>query len=101
MITFGFDPEMVVSPKSRWKLVKLVFNNRETPQGYSIAIGEWDGSHELVMRWNGGEKQPKGHPIVRGLPTWFVIPQKFRKAIIHELDLSSDDLKFCKCFLSF
>ena len=44
------------------------------PEDIAIALGKWDHSPVLAMRWNGNEENHIGNPQSRGLPTWFVLP---------------------------
>lgn len=48
----------------------------ETPR-WSLAVGEWDGQRRLAARWNGDDDHPKGNPVSRGMPTWFMLPDEF------------------------
>ncbi|WP_234555355.1 hypothetical protein [Thermus caliditerrae] len=66
------DPQTVTSPKARWKLVCLLYN--EGKGGYSVALGLWDDEPALGLRYNGDEDpSDKGSPIVRGKPAWFIV----------------------------
>jgi hypothetical protein len=73
-------PTQVVSPQRHWTLVAVIHDEGEG--GAAAAIGRWDGDHVLVMRWNGTKSNPLGNPQSRGLPTWFVIPERFRQPIL-------------------
>jgi hypothetical protein len=97
MESLGVPAKDVISPQDHWRLEWVVFESQETP--YSIAIGRWDHDPALVMRWNGNEEKPKGNPVSRGFPTWFVISRKFQMAIINELDLPPDAHRRCTEFL--
>lgn len=86
-------PEKVSSPKRRWSLIKVLFNEGEG--GIAVAVGYWDGTPSIVMRWNGDDSNPIGTPQSRGLPTWFVVPSRFHDPIIGSL--SDDNLMIPEC----
>jgi hypothetical protein len=81
-------PDKVISPKRSWVLVSVLadFGEEDT----ALAIGRWDGQPSLGIRWNGSEDNPIGNPQSRGLPIWFVVPSRFRQAIIDELTKIDD-----------
>lgn len=54
--------------------------------GAAVAKGMWNDNPVLAMRWNGDEGNPIGNPQSRGLPTWFIVPDEFRKAILDRLE---------------
>lgn len=93
-------PDKVTSPRRNWQLIR-VLQTGEQPDAYgcrvAVAIGTWrdddDGRVVLAMRWNGDDDWPIGNPQSRGLPTWFVIPERFNDAVIDTLSkvLSKDD----------
>jgi len=68
-----------------------VYNEKEKQpgEGVAVALGLWDGRPVLAMRWNGTDSNPTGHPQSRGFPTWFIIPEKFRKSIQENLSPES------------
>ncbi len=76
-------PQDVKSPKERWVLIDVLI---EQPD-WSLAVGEWDGERCLAARWNGDIERPKGNPVSRGMPTWFVLPRE-----VTEILLAADHL---------
>ncbi|MYL97220.1 hypothetical protein GR702_05470 [Novosphingobium sp. FGD1] len=64
------DPRTVLSPRDRLKRLRVI---HET-QHWSLAVCEWEGDPGLLMRWNGDEERPMGHPNSSGNPTWFAVP---------------------------
>jgi hypothetical protein len=93
-------PEKVTAPRRRWSLIR-VLESGEEPDSFddrvAIAIGTWDNSPVLGMRWNGYEGSPIGTPQSRGLPTWFIIPQRLQDAVIETL--SKDNQALAKSLL--
>lgn len=87
-------PENVTSPKQRWSLIKVLHDGGEGD--YSIALGRWDNSACIGMRWNGVEGSPIGNPQSRGLPTWFLVPENYRESILAQLP--SEVVAFAKNF---
>lgn len=77
-------PTQVMSPKRRWTLVSLLYDEGEG--GGAVAIGYWDGVRVLAMRWNGDDQSQIGNPQSRGLPTWFIVPRHFSEAILTTLE---------------
>ena len=78
------DPNNVTSPKKRWKLHKVIYNNKK--QGWSVAEGTWDDGGVLGIRWNGDKNSKIGQPQSRGLPTWFIVPEAIRGILRKEID---------------
>ena len=66
------DPNDVDSPKDRWKLDTVIYNEN----GWSAAEGAWDSKKVLAIRWNGEPGQEKGQPQSHGYPTWFIVPEE-------------------------
>jgi len=91
-------PDKVDSPRRNWRLIR-VLQTGEQPDTYgrrvAVAIGTWRGEDDengrtvLAMRWNGDDDWPIGNPQSRGLPTWFIIPERLNDAVIDTL--SKDD----------
>jgi len=80
------QPQSVISPKDRWKLIGVVYDLGENNS--SVAYGEWDDELCLASRWNGsltGESSNKGNPISHFQPTWFVLPKFIAIATLKEL----------------
>lgn len=76
-------PAEVTSPKRQWTLVKVLHDFGEGRA--AVAMGLWDEKQVLAMRWNGNDENPIGNPQSRGLPTWFIVPDEFRQAILVQL----------------
>lgn len=77
-------PSEVRSPREHWTLIEVLYDGADDP-GDSLAVGEWDGARRLAARWNGGPKGI-GNPQSRGLPTWFVIPPRYNRAVLDSFD---------------
>ena len=80
------QPQSVISPKNRWKLIGVVYDLGENNS--SVAFGEWDEDFCLTSRWNGSldvERSNKGNPISNFQPTWFVLPKFIAMATLKEL----------------
>ncbi|HUO07859.1 MAG TPA: hypothetical protein VM008_06145 [Phycisphaerae bacterium] len=96
MATKYISPTAVVSPKRYWSLITVLEDNG--PGGSALALGRWENSPVLALRWNGdNEDNPIGNPQSRGLATWFVVPDKYREFILQTL--SSDKLTLARNFL--
>jgi len=74
------DPKDAKSPRENWTLIDVLHNGG--PGEHAIAIGEWDGTRCLAMRWNGNDEKPAGNPQSRGNPTWFIIPKEYNEALL-------------------
>jgi len=74
------DPSQVLSPKTLVRNVRVIENEGEG--SYSIAKIIYDEREVLACRWNGGDQEPSGHPNSRGIPTWFVIPDRMKNDIL-------------------
>jgi len=89
-------PENVESPRLRWSLTRVL---KEGSEGsYAIAIGIWDKSPALAIRWNGTKESPTGTPQSRGLPTWFIIPKDLEAPILDTLP--EDEKKLAQILLN-
>lgn len=78
-------PQDVRSPKERWVLIEVVLEVSRRSldvSGWSLAVGEWDKKRCLAIRWDGDEERPKGNPVSRGVPTWFVLPNEFNDLLL-------------------
>jgi hypothetical protein len=88
---FFIQPENVTSPRQHWRLIKVLFKGdrsdaeKHNPDNYSVAVGMWDDTPCLAIRWNCSEERPVGHPHSRGLPTWFIVPNELREGILQTL----------------
>jgi len=91
-------PDAVTSPRLQWTLIKVLFRGDAAdpalhdPEGYSVAVGRWDGQPCLGIRWNCNESRPVGNPQSRGLPTWFIVPKELEAAILSTLTSNSQAL---------
>ena len=76
-------PQNVDSPKSRWRLRRVLFDGGEG--GWSAAEGQWDNNglwgEVLAIRWNGSGSAEIGNPQSRGLATWFIVPEELEGAL--------------------
>ncbi|MCY3788911.1 MAG: hypothetical protein OXH63_08995 [Gemmatimonadetes bacterium] len=77
------EPNDVISPRTRWKLI-AVLDNRG-PSEIAYALGEWDGEPKIAVRWNGDDEHPIGNPQSRGLPTWTMLDQDLYLPIMQNL----------------
>ncbi len=50
-------------------------------EGGVLAIGRWDGTVAMAMRWNGNEAKPNGTRQVGGA-IWFIVPDKWLDCIL-------------------
>lgn len=91
------SPHDVHSPKQRWMLIAVL--DEASERGCALAIGRWDGKVMLAMRWNGDAENPVGNPQSRGLPTYFMIPEKYNEALLTSGTLSPDKLILARIFL--
>lgn len=89
------EPEEVTTPKLHWSLIKVLYKG--PPDDYSLAIGKWDQKPVLAVRWNACEWRPLGNPQSRGLPTWFVLPERLVDPILQTLD--AETRAFARKFL--
>jgi hypothetical protein len=91
-------PSEVISPKLHWQLIAVLDDEGAGPGSCALAVGRWDGSIVLAMRWNGDGRNPTGNPQSRGIATWFVVPDKYRNALLKTLP--ADKQKFAGNFFS-
>ena len=95
----GIRPEDVHSPKGHWNLIAVLDDgSKDTHGSCALAVGRWDGASVLGMRWNGDEKNPIGNPQSRGIPTWFIVPEKYNEAILQGGGLTADKLALARAF---
>jgi hypothetical protein len=77
------DPKTVLSPKERVKSVEVIFDKGPQDKSWSVARLNWDNNSAVVgIRWNGDRESTKGLPQARGNPTWFVVPDELRGAVL-------------------
>jgi hypothetical protein len=76
-------PNDVLSPKRQWVLIAIL--DEGSASEAALAIGRWDDQPVLAVRWNGSKDNRLGNPQSRGLPTWFILPDKYREAILGTL----------------
>ena len=78
-------PEDVKSPKSHWRLQRVLHDGGEFE--WSAAEGQWWAEGEglwverLAIRWNGGGSAKRGNPQSRGYATWFIVPPELEDAV--------------------
>lgn len=77
------DPKAVRSPKDRWTLIEVLYDGKQG--GDSVAVGEWDHTRYLALRWNGAPFGDLGNPQSRGNPTWFMLPPRYNDAVLSML----------------
>ena len=77
----GVNPRDVLHPETNWRLIDVIYEGR----WWSLALGRWKQDDEwrpvLAQRWNGDEGE-QGDPVVRGLPTWFIVPDSTYKLFV-------------------
>jgi len=91
-------PEKVNSPKNHWSYIATLDEAKEDE--CALVIGKWDSDIVLAMRWNGTSSKPLGNPQSRGLPTWFIVPEKYYEDILGNKDLDSDKVRLARSLLS-
>lgn len=91
------DPKKVDSPRGRWRLIEVLWDGGADED--SLAIGMWDDSPVLAMRWNGSSKEGVGHPQSRGLPTWFVLPKWSYGGVLEKAELEKQVFGRAKAIL--
>jgi hypothetical protein len=93
-------PKDVISPKKNWTLIEVLDEGSEGTS--ALALGRWsDGRRNppvLAMRWNGHDSRPSGNPQSRGLPTWFVVEEKYYECIMRSGLLAPDKLTLVRSF---
>lgn len=77
------DPKTVLSPKNRVKSVEVIFDAGPVDSSWSVARLKWDDSAQVGIRWNGNKESTKGSPQARGNPTWFVVPDELKDAVLN------------------
>jgi len=92
-------PENVRSPKDKWALTDVLYDGGDG--GDSLAIGEWEGERVLAARWNGDTAKEIGNPQSRGLPTWFVLPDRYYRTILNEPWVPAAKRKLAEALLGF
>ena len=91
------QPEQVISPKQYWVLIAVLDPGTEGKT--ALAIGRWDNELRLGMRWNGNSDNPVGNPQSRGVPTWFIVEEKYYPAILGSGLVSAAGLEMARMFL--
>ncbi len=90
------QPNNVISPQRRLKLVKIIYEC----DSFSIASIIWDNVNRIGIRWNGKENEI-GYPQSCGRPTWFILPKPVALAFVESIgdiemktivQLSSDEI---------
>ena len=77
-------PEDVKSPKSYWRLHRVLHDGEE--DSWSAAEGQWEndeGSWDepLAIRWNGGRGGKIGSSQSHGHATLFIVPPELEDAV--------------------
>ena len=77
-------PEDVKSPKSHWRLHRVLHDGGEYE--WSAAEGQWENGEglwvkRLALRWNGSSDAERGNPQSRAYATWFIVPTELEKAV--------------------
>ena len=93
------DPQIVTAPKDRWTLLAVLFQSPEKENGWSLALGQWEGVSCLAIRWNGNKDRPKGNPISHGQPTWFVVPNDLELNVLHAVEVPKDKMTLANALL--
>jgi hypothetical protein len=81
-------PSDVKSPKASWVLLDVIYNGGAGE--HAVAVGEWDERRVLAMRWNGHGDNAIGNPQSRGIPTWFILPERYNEKVLEAF--SAEDL---------
>jgi hypothetical protein len=77
-------PDQATSPRQSWSIIKVLVAGG--PGDMSVALGKWEGTPVIGLRWNGSDESPVGNPQSRGLATWFVVERgTYTEAIIEAL----------------
>jgi hypothetical protein len=77
-------PEEVTAPRRQWSLIKVLVDTKLG--GFALALGKWNDKPVLAMRWNGGnDRNAIGNPQSRGLPTWFILPDRYNESVLSTL----------------
>ena len=71
------DPERVTSPRDKWTLTEVVFNNGD----WAVAIGEWEGDNSVGIRWN-GTPFDAGFPARGQYGTWLILPDELADIVL-------------------
>jgi hypothetical protein len=83
-------PDDCNSPRAHWTLLTVLEDRG--PENTSLAVGRWDGTPCLAIRWNGSDENPLGNPQSRGIPTWFILPDDYADNILRLLPLPKQNL---------
>jgi len=95
------DPQTVISPKDKWTLLAVLFSSKQKEDGWSLALGQWEGRSCLAVRWNGNKGNPKGNPCSHGMPTWFVVPGDLESTLLEspDFEIPADKFALAKALL--
>ncbi len=77
------DPNAVRSPKDMVKSVEVIYDSGPVELSWSVARLKWGDSPAVGIRWNGDSNNSKGTPQARGNPTWFVVPEQIKDAVLN------------------
>jgi hypothetical protein len=80
-------PEKVLSPKDTVRGVRVLYNTGPGENSWSVAEVNWGGDDRVAIRWNGLDGEDGvGNPQSRGHPTWFVVPDPLKEAVLKEVE---------------
>jgi hypothetical protein len=93
-------PSDVISPKQHLNLIAVLDDEGPGEGNSAMALIRWDNKLALAMRWNGDDEDenPIGNPQSRGVPTWFVVPDKYVDPILSHSKLHADKLALARNF---
>lgn len=77
-------PSLVTSPRAMLSDLEVVYDGGENE--WAVAKFKWNGQPVVGVRWNGGSADPRfpgmGNPQSRGVPTWFILPDRLADVIL-------------------
>jgi hypothetical protein len=94
-------PEDVLSPKQHWNLIAVLDDGSSSGEenNCALALGRWDNNPVLAVRWNRHKDNPIGNPQSRGVPTWFILPEKYNEAILQLGAISPEKVALARNFI--
>jgi hypothetical protein len=92
-------PGDVHSPRNKWVLIAVLDDGSGKDDGCALAVGRWEEKPVLALRWNGDKNNPIGNPQSRGIPTWFIVPEKYNDALLNHSDLPADMITLARNFI--
>jgi hypothetical protein len=91
------EPGDVHSPRNNWVLIAVLDAAKDGE--CALAVGRWEGVPVLAMRWNGTKENRLGNPQSRGIPTWFIVPEKYNDALLERGGLPEDMVTLARSFI--